>query len=351
MSILDDPEARSRLDAAGMLARIRDLGRQCRAAWQEASAFAEALPADKIVVLGMGGSAIAGDYLRALLALESRVPVLNCRGYDLPSTVDQNTLLIASSYSGNTEETLSAFQQGLATAAKKVAITSGGQLLATARANGIPTFSFDYRAEPRAALGYSLMPLLAIAEKIGVTQGMEADVEEAVAIMEDLQGRIDATIPQSGNLAKQLAERLYGHLPVIYGAGFLAAVAHRWKTQLNENAKVWAFYEELPEANHNAIVGYALPPSIAQAAFVIFLRSPALHPRLLLRYQLTQQALAEAGVAYETVEGEGRSPLAQMMSLTLFGDYVSYYLALLNGVAPSPTQAIDELKARLGEQK
>jgi len=258
--------------------------------------------------------------------------------------VDGRTLLIASSYSGNTEETLSAFQTALGSDSKKLVITTGGQLLATARANGIPAFVFRYESTPRAALGYSLMPLLAIAAKLGLIEEKSADVAEAIAVMEELLRRIGEDVPLAENPAKQLATRLHGRLPVIYGAGLLTDVARRWKTGLNETSEMWAFFEELPEVDHNAIVGYGLPEDIARAAFVVFLRAPSLHPRVLLRYEYTRRALAEAGVECETVEALGSSPLAQILSSVFFGDYVGLYLAVLNGVEPTPTAVIAGLK-------
>lgn len=350
MSVLDDLAAYRRIDPQGMLDRIRDLPRQCRAAWQEAQTLE--LPddywdIDKVVILGMGGSAIAGDLLRSLVALESPVPVFSHRDYDLPLLVDGRTLLIASSYSGNTEEVLSSFERGLGTGAKKVVITGGGRLLTTARANGVPAFVFHYEAEPRAALGYGIMPLLAIAQKVGIVADKSEDVDDAIAAMIDLATRIDETVPLADNPAKQLAQRLHQRLPVVYAAGILAQVARRWKGQLNETSKMWCFYEELPEANHNALVGYGLPKEIAAKALVVFLRAPSLHPRILLRYDLTRTALEEAGVESTTVDAEGKSPLAQMMSAVLFGDWVSLYLAILNGVAPAPTPPIATLKERL----
>ncbi len=353
MTVLDDIAAYKRIDPHGMLASIRDLPRQCRAAWEEAQAL-ELSPdyrdIDKVVILGMGGSAIGGDLLRSLVALESPVPIFSHRSYELPLLVDERTLLIASSYSGGTEEVLSAFQQALPTAAKKVAITTGGKLLATARANGVPSFVFQYEAEPRSALGYSIMPLLAIAGKAGLVGDKSEDVQEAIGVMEALAKRIGETVPVADNPCKQLAEKLHDRFPAIYGAGILTEVAHRWKTQLNESSKVWCFYEELPEANHNAIIGYALPKGIASSAFVVFLRGPALHPRVLLRYDFTRSALEQAGVESTVVEAEGRSPLAQMMSTILFGDWLSLYLAILNDVAPAPTTIIDELKDWLSKQ-
>ncbi|MGQ9572641.1 MAG: bifunctional phosphoglucose/phosphomannose isomerase [Dehalococcoidia bacterium] len=353
MSVLDDLSTYQRIDPEGMLACIRDLPRQCRAAWQDAQALT--LPddywdIDKVVILGMGGSAIAGDFLRSLVALESPVPVFNHRGYELPLFVDGKTLLIACSYSGNTEETLSAFETGLGTGAKKVVITTGGKLLGTAGAHGIPAFVFYYESEPRAALGYGIMPLLAIAQKVGIVADKGEAVDEAIAVMEGLAARINETVPLADNPAKQLAQKLHERLAVVYGAGILTEVARRWKCQLNESSKVWCFFEELPEANHNALVGYGLPKEIAARAVVVFLRAASLHPRILLRYELTQAALEEVGVEHATVDAEGNSPLAQMMSAVLFGDWVSLYLAILYGVAPAPTAPIDKLKEQLARR-
>ncbi|HEU4760577.1 MAG TPA: bifunctional phosphoglucose/phosphomannose isomerase [Dehalococcoidia bacterium] len=352
--VLDDAAARARLDPGGMLAAVAGLPQQCRDAWA-AAADLELPPdytqIDRIVVLGMGGSAIAGDFLRVLLARESAVPVFNVRQYDLPPYVNERTLVIASSFSGGTEETLSAFDQALATGAKKIAIATGGPLLATARANGVPAFTYRFQGEPRAALGWSLMPLLAIARTLGLMEGVERDVEEAAAVMEALVEQIGEDVPSSRNEAKETARRLYGKLPVIYGAGPLTEVAHRWKTQLNESAKVWAFYEELPEVHHNAIIGYELPPAIAQQTAVVFLRSVDLiHPRVQLRYEFTQAMLAKAGVDVLSVATHGRGALAQMLSSVMLGDYVSCYLALLAGADPTPTTVIDNLKAWLAQQ-
>lgn len=354
-SILDDNNAWKVFDPGGMMDSVRSLPEQCQEAWEAAQSLD--LPADygnvhRIVVLGMGGSAIAGDLWRVLLQRESAVPIFNVRQYDLPPFVDDRTLVVASSFSGNTEETLSAFQQALPTQTKKLVITTGGRLLTLARANGIPLFTYQYAGEPRSALGWSLMPLLAVSRRLGLMQGIGEEVAEAVSVMQSMRQRIGEDAPTAGNPAKQLAQRLHERLPVIYGAGPLAEVAHRWKTQLNESGKVWCFYEELPELHHNAIIGYRLPEAIAKRITVVFLRSADLiHPRVLLRYDFTQRLLAEAGVDSAEVASQGRSALAQMMSLIYFGDYVSAYLAFLYGVDPTPTTVIDELKAWLAQQK
>ena len=351
---LDDQAGRKRLDPGGMLEAVSALPEQCAEAWQATSRLA--LPADyaqvtKIVILGMGGSAIAGDMFRALLQRESAVPVFNVRQYDLPPFVDERTLVIASSFSGETEEVISAFDQALATPARKLVITTGGRLLTTARANGIPTFTFRFEGEARAAVGWCLMPLLRVAAILGLMQGVEEDIAEAVRVLGDLRGEIGDGVAAAGNPAKAMARRLHDKLPVIYGAGPLIEVARRWKTQLNESAKVWSFCEELPEAHHNAIISYALPEAIARGTAVVFLQSPDLvHRRVQLRYEFTQRLLREAGVEVLTAEARGRSALAQVLSLVLFGDYAGTYLALLYGVDPTPTEVINELKAWLAGQ-
>jgi glucose/mannose-6-phosphate isomerase len=287
-----------------------------------------------------------------LLQRESDVPVFNVRQYDLPPFVDGQTLVIASSFSGETEEVLSAFTQALATPAPRIVITTGGQLLTTARANGVPAFSFTYNQEPRAAIGWGLMPLLAIGEALGLMQDVGRDVDAAIQVLSEIVAESAEEVPEAKNSAKQLARELQEKLPVIYGAGPLLEVAHRWKTQLNESAKTWAFYEELPELQHNAIVGYGLPKSIARETAVVFLESATLmHPRVRPRYEFTHDLLRKSGISVLTAEAGEGCALAQMLSLVLLGDYVSTYLAFLYGVDPTPTKAIDELKAWLREQK
>ena len=348
---LDAPDVHKKLDPAGMRERIRELPQQCFKAWQQALDFelpSDYSSVDKVVILGMGGSAIGGDLLSSLNA-DGKVPILISRDYDLPSFVDANTLVIASSYSGMTEETLSSFTQALATPAKKVVLTTGGMLNTIAQQNGISVFTINYTAPPRAALAHSLFPLLGICQKLGIVGDKAAEVVEMTKVLDSLQATIGDTCPTSRNPAKQLAIKLQSNIVTIYGAGFLSPVAQRWKTQINENSKTWAFYEVFPELNHNAVVGYEFPADLAQRVFVIFLRSPHLHPRILARYESTAEVLSRARVSYKTVDGLGESTLSQMMSLILFGDWVSYYLALLYEADPSQVKAIDYLKERLAE--
>jgi len=306
---------------------------------------------DKVVILGMGGSAIGGDLVSSLAISEAKLPIIVSRSYDLPAFTDAKTLVIASSYSGNTEETVSSFEQALKTKAKKLVITTGGKLKAMAEGSSVPVFSFDYKAQPRTALPFSFVPILCFLQRLGFVGDKSQDVTETVDVLKHLSQRITEGMPLSHNPAKQLANRLYNHLPVIYGAGIVSEVAHRWKTQLNENSKAWSFYEVFPELNHNAVVGYQFPGELASRIAVVLLNSTVLPKRIQLRYQVTCQLLDQAKVSYQIVDGSGQSPLSQIMSLVLFGDYVSYYLAMLYKIDPSPVKAIDFLKERLAQAK
>ena len=349
---LDDPEVFNQYDPEGMLARIKELPRQCQQAWQAAMSFnlpADYTEVDRVIILGMGGSAIGGDLVRSLAESEAGIPILIHRDYGLPAFVNDRTLVIASSYSGNTEETLSAFEPALKTGAKKLAITTGGKLQTMAEENNIPVFKINYKAQPRAALGFSFLPTLGVLQKLGFLSDKSADVAETVSILEELSARINEKAPLAGNPAKQLAQRLHGCLTVIYGAGILAEVAHRWKTQINENSKAWAFYEVFPELNHNATVGYPFPPELASRIKVVLLRSPSLNKRVQLRYQVTCELLDRAGIAHEFADSEGGSLLSQMMSTVMMGDYASYYLAILYRVDPSPVEVITYLKDKLAK--
>ena len=350
---MDDPQLFKQYDPEGMLDRIHQMPELCQQAWQMAMKFD--LPQDyaevnKVVILGMGGSAIGGDLVRSLAASEARLPILVHSDYGLPALVDNKTLVIASSYSGNTEETLSSFEQALETGSKKLVITTGGRLKSIAEERNVPVFSFDYEAQPRAALAFSFLPVLCFLQRLGLLGDKSADVAETVLVLRELSPRINEGVLTYQNPAKQLAKRLYGHLSVIYGAGILSEVAHRWKTQFNENSKAWAFYEVFPELNHNAVVGYQFPSELASKIVVVLLRSTYLPERIQLRYQVTCQLLERAKVGYQIVDGEGGNPLSQMMSLVLFGDYVSYYLAMLYKIDPSPVKAIDYLKEQLGKE-
>ncbi len=352
---LDQPELYTRLDPTRLRGRIAGLPDQCWQAWQEGLDFS--LPdacaeARSVVLMGMGGSAIGGDFITGLAALENSPSVTVLRDYRVPSWVGPSTLAIASSYSGNTEETLAMYRHAREQGAALVAITSGGTLAQLAQQDGVPLFRVRYQGEPRSAVGYSFVVPLAFLSKLGLLADKGRELEEAVQTVRDMASTLSLETPHAQNQAKGLATSLQGRLPVVYGAGFLGAAARRWKTQLNENSKVWAFWEELSELHHNTIEGYGMPQWLREQAFVVLLHSRFLHPRISLRYQITQQLLAQNGIPHRQVEGLGNSPLAHLLSLALLGDYTSYYLAMLNQVNPAAMPVIDYLKGRLaGEQE
>jgi glucose/mannose-6-phosphate isomerase len=351
---LDDPAVYEALDPHGLLGRIESLPAQAEQAWAAAGALDLPSPyaeTTRVAVLGMGGSGIGGLLLRAL-ALErgTRTPIDIVRTYRLPAYVGANTLVIASSNSGNTEETVQAFEGALAAGARCVAITTGGRLAELAREHAVPLLRVDWRHEPRAALGWSFAAPLRICARLGAVDQDDGELRGALAAMGELAATVGRDIPERANAAKQLARRLHGRLPVFVGADAFVPVAYRWRTQVNENAKSWAIADELPEMNHNAHAGYGLPQRVVPLLHVVLLRHAGAHPHTARRFAATADRMRRDGVSAEIVGVDGPSLLAQVLRGGLLGDFVSYYLGLLNGVPPSPVEPLDELKELLARQ-
>lgn len=349
---LDDQSIYASIDKYGMRELIKGLPEQCRRAWRSGLKFS--LPKsyadiNKIVIIGMGGSAIGGDLLKASVGSTSGIIIYTHRDYDLPGFIDEKTLVVASSYSGNTEETISAFMQALEKPCKKLAITTGGKIIEIARQNDIPVFIIDQVSPPRAALGYSLLPMLAFMQNLRLISSKTREVESMISSLEKLEDQWCEKSPIAKNQAKKLSLNLYGKIAVIYGAGILTDVARRWKTQINENSKAWAFFETLPELNHNAVLGYNYPDDMYNRLFIIFLRCPSIQHRTLIRYGITAELLDRKNIAYQYIDSGGTNPIKHVMSLVLLGDWVSYYLSILYGIDPSPVPEIDLLKKRLAE--
>jgi glucose/mannose-6-phosphate isomerase len=302
----------SSLDRAGMIDHIIGLPNQMREAW--AQARNTSLPpshagAKAIAICGMGGSAIGGDISRTLIESEVDVPIVVVRGYDVPGFVDAETLVILSSYSGTTEETLSACEQALERGARTIAVTTGGVLAGRARREGFPLLQFHFDGMPREAIGYSCVLMLGVLTQLGYVEDHGADIAAAAEQMD--------------------------------------LMARRWKGQLNENSKSWAFFDQLPELNHNAVLGFRFPENAREHLRIVQLSAAVNHPRITLRDRVTAELLDAAGVPVDVVEARGASAFEQVFSTLYFGDFVSYYLALLNGADPSDNSAIDHMKARL----
>ena len=352
MNSLDDPRTYSAFDPSGMRDRLRDGPRQCAEAWRQVQAanLPEFPPTtDHVVICGMGGSAIAGDLVLDLSAAIGGTPVTVVRDFRLPFTPDERTLAVVCSYSGNTRETLAMFHQAVFSPAQVVAITAGGALGYLAAEHNIPTLKINAQGEPRSAVGYNLMLLLGILVKLREPSFTGEEVKASVTAMQRQVDKVDTTIPASENPAKQLAQAMYGKLPVVYGGGFFQGMARRWKSQLNENAKAWAFFESVPELLHNSVEAY--PDSrlsgndgIGQELMALVLQPAGETGPLTCSYRVVTEMLCRHQVPHRILTGSDGGPLAQVLSMMALGDYVSYYLALLRGIDPSPTPSIEEAK-------
>ena len=347
---LDLPESFEQLDPSGMRRLLRRFPHLCREGWRigrDTRLPERQRQVKTALVAGMGASNIVGEMLSALLAHQGDLPVSVWHDYGLPPGLAGDTLVVLSSYSGNTEETLSAYEAAKARGLPMVALTSGGKLRDQAASDGVPIVPIDVKAVPRATVGYSLCALLGMFQQAGLigeqTAAMTEAIEELFAHVNDL----DENSAVADNPAKELAQEVRGKVPVIYGGGFLAPVAQRWKTQLNENSKAWAFFEELPEAGHNAVAGFNFPPGIDEGVYVVLLHSSLLPELIRKRLAIIAQLLDQSGVSHKTVSGRGKTALAQQLTITLHGDYLSYYLALLYETDPAPVPNIDYLKQRL----
>ncbi len=351
----DDLEHVRQVDRDNMLAHIDALADQFQQAWVAAQQYAlpdAYLTPRQIVLCGMGGSAIGGDLLAALIAPTAPVPFTVVRGYDLPAYVaSPDTLVIASSHSGNTEETLAAADQAHARGAHLLALTTGGELAEHASYHGYPLWQFDYLSQPRAALGWSFGLLVGLAHRMRLAPALDTDLPEAVALLRKQQPAYTISTPIAANVAKQTAQQITGYLPVIAGAGVFEPVARRWKCQLNENAKVWAQYEPLPEMNHNAVASVSFAAEQAVKLAAVFITSARFdHARVALRHALTEKLCREHGFVTRRFEPQGESVLAQMCHAIQFGDYLSFYTAMAYSKDPTAIEQILELKAQLAQQ-
>jgi len=351
---LDDLAHFKSIDTLNFLHDIDTLPEQVESAWRLGQSYSlpEAYTSvTHVVIAGMGGSAIGGALAQALVAPECMLPITLVRDYALPAFVGPNTLVIGSSHSGNTEETLSACEGGLKRGAKLLAITRGSQLAEMAERDGAPAWRFTHNGPPRSAVGFSFMLALSALVKLGVVADKSADVAEAVAAMRAQQNSLRAESPAIHNPAKRMAGQIKDRIPAIFASDYLAPVARRWKGQISEVGKAWGQFEELPELDHNSVVGTLYPEALVSKFMVLFLRSAHDHPRNRVRAAVTREIYMTAGFNTDEIEAAGRSPLAHMLTVLHYGDYTAYYLAMGYGVDPSPIPQIDYLKEQLGKRQ
>jgi len=337
-------------DAQDMLGAVRGLPDQLAAAWARSRdiTLPERCRAPRaVIVAGMGGSAIGGDLLAGALGAQLTAPLQIVRDYRLPAWVDEHSLVLASSFSGNTEETLTLWDEAGNRQAARVALTTGGRLAERAAEAGEPIVTLPKGGAPRAALGHSLAGLLGALAAAGAAKGPSWDDEVGAAVTQM------RTLVVADTGTEAVATAMRDRLVLVYAPEHLAGVARRWKAQLNENAKTTALWDTLPELHHNSVVGLPRPAVLPDHATVVLLDGPGTHPRVRQRIELTRALLDTQHIPHLTVRAPeqtaGRSGLAEALWLVQLGDLVSVRLAALHGVDPTPIEVLDQLKASLAQ--
>jgi len=331
-------------DAQNQFKVLSETYKQASNAWNNKINLSN-LKTDKfssIVFCGLGGSAISGDLLCDYLSGELEIPFLVTRGYNLPSFVDENTLVIISSYSGNTEETISCFEQALKKNSEIVVITSGGKIGALAEANKIPIVNVQGGFQPRYALGLSFFSLLKIMQELGI-----ASEESKAKKIIDLWQKRGEEYSLENNSASKIAQQLVGFIPVIYSSEFLSSTGYRLKCQLNENSKLHAFHNTLPEMNHNEIIGWESYKEKQFHTKVIYLIDKEYHPQNKKRFETLKEMLAEQNIEVLTISSDEENKKVRIMDLIFLVDWISFYMSVLRGFDPSEIDFIHRMKQRL----
>ncbi|MBI5465959.1 MAG: bifunctional phosphoglucose/phosphomannose isomerase [Candidatus Kerfeldbacteria bacterium] len=355
VSYLDLPASIKQVDVTDLASILRQFPEQLEAATKEFSQLQ--LPADwascqQVIFCGMGGSAIGAELACDLPAEFIRKPLLVVHDYELPAYADKNSLVVVITYSGATEEALACWQAALKRGCKLLVVTGGQKLADAARAKGVLCYHFNYPTQPRDALGYLFAPLLRVLVQARVITPAQADLTPAIKQLKKLVPQYDLANPTDKNLAKELAYLVLDRVPQIIAGRFLAGVAKRWKNQFNEHSKSAAWFDLLPELDHNTLEGFAWPPRYADDTIIFLLRSSYEHPEVNRRADIFHAWLrAKKILVNQLVPAVGGDWWSEKLSLVLLGDWVSYYLALLHRVDPVAIPNIISLKQQLRHGK
>jgi len=346
---LDDRSVVTELDPKGMLKLTEDFPKQCREAFDIANEVKTPLLERRpgvIVVTGMGGSASGGDFVKALFDDQGAVPMVVNRDYSLPAFVGVGDIVFCASYSGNTEETLSAYSLAKKAGAKIIAVTSGGKLKQQALADGFTVYTVPGGQPPRTALGYMLIPIIMACQRLKLIH--QQDIEGAIALLEATAKEL--TVEALDNPAKHVAKRIHGALPIIYGLGsWQGLIANRWRSQINENSKQLTFFNTFPELNHNEVLGWVEAGNLGVTKYVgIILDDGTESEKMKARAEFTERLIGNA-CRFEHVQAKGDTLLKKLLSLAYFGDFVSIYLARLNKVDPENMDWLIQLKEDLAK--
>jgi len=352
VTVLDKPERVKEVDRSDMLSDLAKTPNYCRDAIKRAKQVdvPEKVNPKNIVIVGMGGSAIGGEILHDWLRDTLPIPIEVCRDYTLPAYVNKDTLVFANSYSGNTEETLTAFLTAIHRKCTILAVTSGGQLEAFCKKLQLPHVIIPSGLQPRVAIPYMFFPLPVLMEKLGILSNTEDELEEAIAVLEKVSKANAPDVPTDNNRAKQLATELMGTIPVIYGFRQYTSIAHRLKAQFNENSKVPSKSDIFPELNHNETVGYEAPETLNKKHSVILIRDPQEPPEIRNRIETTTNLVFNRANKVTEITAEGKGKLAKMFSVLCTGDYASVYLAVLQNKDPTPVNIIVRVKSELAKK-
>jgi glucose/mannose-6-phosphate isomerase len=348
--ILDNIEAITAIDKSGMLNFCVNASKHYFEALEIAAKIIVNYkkPAN-VVIAGMGGSAIGGDLLKDWAKNKLAVPIEVNREYHLPAYVGKKTLVIIVSYSGETEESLSAFLEALKRKCMIFCVSNGGALLKYAQKHNVPFLRVPSGMPPRAALPYLFVPLLVCMEKIGLVSSVSEELTEALNLIEKISKEYSPNNLSKENFAKTLAINISATVPIIYGFGIYRSVAQRFKQQFNENTKIPAKWEFFPELNHNEVVGWEESCDLGKCFSIIFIRDKDESVEIESRIETTKQIMKKAGLKMFDVSAQGKSPLAKMLSTIIIGDFTSNYLAVLHGVDSTPVKTITYLKEKLKE--
>ena len=353
--ILNNLKTITRVDKGLLLRHISGFSEQCQRAVDIAKAcpnFSKPKKVQNIVILGMGGSAIGGDVLKTLFINECPIPIIVNRNYDLPQFVNEKSLVFAVSYSGNTEETLTAFKEVLKRKSKVVVITSGGRLAFLANRQKVPLVKIPSGIPPRAAMGYLFFPMIVFLQKWNIIENQTLNIIDTINAIQKLEEKYNSQKSTPGNRAKELAAKLHKKIPLIIGIeNSTDVVALRWKCQLNENSKNLAFAQFYPELGHNEIEGWKGIGKFSKNFVGLFLRKSDESEDSIHRIDVIKTFLKNHVSEIIDVKEQGSSRLTQIFSLCHLGDYVSFYLSVLNKVDPTPVSNVDALKDKLRDQK
>jgi len=345
--MLDDANVLKQRDPENALGVAAEQWRQVEFDVEVVDGATEKRNVTKVVVAGMGGSALAALLTKAWLDTILNIPFEVVREYDLPAYVDDSTLVIASSYSGNTEETLSALDQAQKRNALVGVLAAGGKLVQRAEENKIPRVVIPSGMQPRMAMLYNLRALVSLLAHFGVVEQVLVDeVGRAASWLRDESSNWLPDVQTDKNLAKQLALMSVGKTPVFYGGRLTGPAAYKWKISWNENAKNVAFWNVYPEMNHNEFIGWASHP--VEKPFAVFdLISSFEHERILKRFEISDRLLSGKRPKAHRIELMGDTPLKQLLWACILADFASIYVAILNGVNPTPVELVEKLKKEL----